>query len=95
MKYVVHAYDHTDSEALSRRMAVRGRHLEGVAVMKTKGTFLLGGALLDDEERMIGSMMLMEFESPADLQDWLDVEPYVQEGVWNHIDVKPFRQAQV
>jgi uncharacterized protein YciI len=95
MMYVVHAYDHTDSEALARRLTVRERHLEGVRVMKSKGTFHIGGALLDDEERMIGSMMLVEFDSPADLQDWLDVEPYVQEGVWKHIDVKPFRQAQV
>lgn len=95
MQYVVHAYDHTDSEALARRLRVREAHLAGVRIMKANGTFHLGGALLDEEDRMIGSMMLVEFDSGEALQDWLDIEPYVQEGVWNHIDIKPFRMAPV
>lgn len=95
MQYVVHAYDPTDEEALMRRMAVRERHLAGVRQMKKAGTFHLGGALLDEEGRMIGSMMLVEFDSPEKLQAWLDVEPYVQEGIWERIDIKPFRRAEV
>ena len=95
MQYVVHAYDRTDSGALARRMAVRDRHLEGVRKMRRKGTFHFGGALLNCEGKMIGSMMLVEFPSEDDLKEWLDIEPYVQDGVWDRIDIKPFRKAEV
>jgi uncharacterized protein YciI len=93
MQYVVHAYDHTDAGALDRRLAVRARHLDGVRVMQSNGTFHFGGALLDENGSMIGSMMLVEFNQQAELDAWLDEEPYIRERVWDRIDIKPFRQA--
>ncbi|GAB3726150.1 YciI family protein [Spirosoma lituiforme] len=95
MKYIVHAYDHTDSGALDRRMAVRSAHLTYVCQLKEKGQFVLGGALLSPEQTMIGSMLLLELETEADLQDYLKTDPYIVEGVWENVDVKPFRQADV
>ncbi len=95
MLYVVHAYDHTDVDALSRRMAVRPDHLDGVRTMKEFGQFILGGALLDPDGKMIGSMMLLDFATEADLNAWQANEPYIQRGIWDKIDIKPFRQANV
>jgi uncharacterized protein YciI len=95
VQYVLHAYDFTDPEALERRMAIRPTHLDGVRAMKARGEFHLGGALLDERGRMIGSMMLVEFPTEAALQAWLEVEPYVTDRVWERIDVKPFRRAEV
>ena len=93
MQYVVHAYDFPG--ALDRRLAVREAHLENVRKMKAEGTFHLGGALLDGEGRMIGSMMLVEFSDDAAVHDWLRGEVYVTGGVWEKVDVKPFRMAHV
>lgn len=93
MQYVVHALDYPD--AVDRRLAVRERHLDGIRRMKTEGTFHLGGALLDDEGRMIGSMMLIEMADEAEVQAWLADEVYVTGRVWEKIDVRPFRQAPV
>ena len=76
-------------------MAVREDHLENVRRMKADGTFHLGGALLDPEGRMIGSMMLVEFDDEAAVQDWLREEVYVTGRVWEKVDVKPFRMAPV
>ncbi len=96
MKFVVHAYDYTDSEALNRRMSVRPNHFDIVRELKDAGHFILGGALLSPDDKMIGSMMVLEFESEAKLHElWLDHEPYVVGKVWEKIDIKPFRQAQV
>ncbi|MCY7360188.1 MAG: YciI family protein [Rudanella sp.] len=95
MLYVVHAYDGTDEAALDRRMAVRPTHLDGVKRLKERNHYVLGGALLNPDGQMIGSMMLLDFETDAQLQDWLLWEPYVQKKVWQTIDIKPFRQAQV
>ena len=77
------------------RLAIREDHLDGVRRMKTAGTFHLGGALLDGEGRMIGSMMLVEFPDDAAIHDWLRHEPYVTGDVWERVDVKPFRMAPV
>jgi uncharacterized protein YciI len=95
VQYIVYAHDHTDEHALERRMAIRPDHLQGVREMKGRGQFHLGGALLDEQGRMIGSMMLVEFELEEDLRAWLDVEPYIVEGVWERYEVKPFRMADV
>ena len=95
MRYVIHAYDHTDPDALDRRMQFRPDHLAFVRQLKTAGQFVFGGALLDPSGNMIGSMLLLELETDAQLQDYLQTDPYIVEGVWDKIDVKPFRQADV
>lgn len=95
MLYVIHAYDFTDEQAIARRMAVRANHLAGAKRLKSTGNFVLGGALLDLEGKMIGSMMVVDFEEEVHLHQWLDNDPYVTGNVWEKIDVKPFKMADV
>lgn len=94
-QYLIIAYDGTHENALDNRMNVRPSHLEGVKKMKEKGNFILGGAILNDEGKMIGSTMILQFEDPIELQNWMDSEPYIQQKVWEKFDVKPFRVANV
>ena len=93
MQFLVLGYDGMDSQALERRMAVREAHIESARKMKAAGTLIEGGAILDDAGKMIGSMMLVEFPSKADMQIWLDADPYVMGKVWEKIEVRPFRSA--
>lgn len=95
MWYVIHAYDYTDNQAYERRLAVRHRHFDGARQLKADGHFVLGGALLDPDEKMIGSMMLLDFDSEDQLNDWLQNEVYHTGKVWERIDIKPFRQADI
>ncbi|WP_018619672.1 YciI family protein [Spirosoma luteum] len=95
MHYVIHAYDHTDPDALDRRMAARPAHLAYVARLKEKEQFLLGGALLDPDGNMMGSMLVLAMATEDQLNDYLRSDPYIVQGVWDKIDVKPFRQALV
>lgn len=95
MRYVIHAYDHTDADALERRMRVRPAHLDYVRQLKAIGQFVLGGALLSPDGKMIGSMLLLELETDEQLDAYLHSDPYIVQGVWDEIDVKPFRQADV
>ncbi len=91
MQYLITAYDGKDSEALSRRMAARGAHIETGDRMKAAGELHFAAAILNDEGAMIGSMMVTEFSSRAELDSWLKVEPYVTGNVWETIDVQPCR----
>jgi hypothetical protein len=84
MQFLVKAYDGDDM--LEKRMEVRPRHLEG---MKALGRQIIcAGGLLDDEGRMKGSALVMEFESRAALDEYLKNEPYVVEGVWQKIEIE-------
>ncbi len=58
-----------------------------------RGSILVGGALLNEDDQMIGSIIVADFPSRADLDAWLEADPYVTEGVWDRIEVQPFRGA--
>ncbi len=86
MQYVVIAYDGTDEHALERRMAAREEHLKGGKEMFKAGKWLYAAGILDDEEQMIGSMIVCDFESKEQLRkEWLDAEPYITGDVWKTI----------
>jgi uncharacterized protein YciI len=95
MRYVIHAYDYTDDQAMNRRLAVRPNHFDGARQLKADGHFVLGGALLDPDGKMIGSMMLLDFDTEEQLNDWLQSEVYITGKVWERIDIKPFKQAEI
>lgn len=83
MQFIIKAYD--GEGMLDKRMEVRPRHLEGMA--KLGPQVICAGGLLDDEGKMKGSALVMEFPDRAALDEYLSNEPYVVEGVWQRIEV--------
>ena len=94
-QYLITAYDYTDECAFERRMNVRPHHLDGAKTLKEKGNYVLGGAMLNDDGKMIGSTMILQFESEEQLQAWQQSEPYLTQKIWESVDIKPFRVASV
>lgn len=94
-EYIIIAFDHTDSEAFNRRMSVRPSHFERVSALKKAGNFVIGAAILDDSGKMIGSNMIVKFESQEALQAYLDTEPYITGNVWDKVNIYPSKIAQV
>jgi uncharacterized protein YciI len=95
MQFILIAYDGTDEGALDRRMKVREDHLSKTAVLKKTGEFLFGGAILDDDGKMIGSMIVYEYPDRKALDEKLMDEPYMTAGVWQRVEIKPFRKAKM
>jgi uncharacterized protein len=95
MQFLLIAYDGTDEGALERRMKVRERHLQNTAVLKKNGEFKCGGAILDNDGKMIGSMIVYEFPDREALDACLRNELYYTEGVWEKVEIKPFRIAKI
>jgi len=93
MEFLIIAYDGKDTEAKQRRLRARPAHLDGVQVLKQNGSFINGGAILDDNGEMIGSTLYVDFPSREELDHWLHNDPYVTGGVWVDIEVKPIRLA--
>lgn len=89
MQFIITAYDGTDEKALERRLQAREEHLRGVEKRCKEGEHLYAAAILDDEEKMIGSLMVVEYPSKEELDLWLKEEPYVTGKVWEKIEVHP------
>jgi uncharacterized protein YciI len=93
MQFVVTARDGTDAEAPARRATVRPTHMAAIAPMVADGRVVLGGAVLDEAGTMVGSVLIVDMASRADVDAWLAQDPYTTGGVWKTIDVAPFRVA--
>ncbi len=92
-QFLVIGRDGTDAEAPARRRAARPAHFAGIEGMVAKGEIVSGSAILDDAGNMVGSVVIAEFPSRAELDAWLAREPYVTDGVWQDIEIKPVRIA--
>jgi hypothetical protein len=95
MQFLLIAHDRTDPQAENRRLKVRPGHLDKIKELKKTGEFLFGGAILNDEGGMIGSVILYDFPDRAALDERLKDEPYLNERVWEKIEIMPFRLANI
>ena len=85
MQYIIRAYD--GENMLNKRMEVRPSHLENMA--KVNGKIICAGGLLDEDGKMKGSVLIMEFDDRFGLDQYLASEPYITEHVWENVKVEP------
>jgi len=76
VQFLVSGYDGDDEGALDRRLTVRAGHIALADKLVASGNMLFGVALLDGET-MVGSAFIVDFPTRADVDKWLEVEPYV------------------
>ena len=79
--------------ALPDRLAARERHMKDVRRLKAEGRILDGGAILDGEGNMCGSVVLCDFTDRNALDAYLAEEVYMREGIWEQVEVLPFRRV--
>ncbi len=97
MLYAIISQDIENS--LEARMSVRPAHLERLQALQNEGRLVLAGPhpALDTnnpgEAGFTGSLVVAEFNSLQDAQDWADADPYIDAGVYAHVIVKPFKQV--
>ena len=82
MQFLIRAYD--GEGKLDKRMEVRPRHLEGMK--KLSAHIISAGGLLDDEGKMKGSALIMDFESRNELDDYRDAPDRTEYQTYNDQD---------
>lgn len=81
------------------RMRVRPAHLERVRQLVDQGRVVVAGPFpaVDCGDPgpagFTGSLIVAEFGSLEEARAWIADDPYVTEGVFEHVDVRPFRQV--
>ncbi|MBT0888187.1 MULTISPECIES: YciI family protein [Acinetobacter] len=88
----------TDREGtLEKRLATRPAHLARLQQLDAEGRLIVAGAMPKDPSNpqagFYGSTMIVDFDSREALDAWLQDEPFLKEGIYSHIDVKPFNKA--
>ncbi len=97
MWYVIIGQDTPDS--LEKRLASRPAHVARLHDLQAQGRLLLAGPFpaVDAEDPgaagYTGSLIVAEFASLPDAQAWADAEPYLANGVYQSVSVKPFRKT--
>ncbi len=88
MHFIVIAHDYKEN-GLEKRLASRDQHVALGDKMKATGNYLMGVAMLDEEGKMKGSVMVLNYPSRAELDEWLKIEPYIVNNVWERYEVIP------
>ena len=87
MLYVIIGHDAPD--AREKRPPVRPAHLAHLDPLARAGRIRLAGPFLD----RTGSLIVVEAASLAEVWALVAGDPYVTEGVFNRVEVKPFQQV--
>lgn len=93
MFFLIHAFDHTDAQALERRLAAREAHLSCARDLHQNGKILLAGAMTNPDDKMIGSVIVVEMDSLIEVEEWLRSDVYMTGNVWDKVSVYPMKIA--
>ena len=97
MWYVIIGNDVENS--LSKRLQVREQHLARLNQLKSQGQLFVAGPCpaIDSEDPgdagFSGSVIIAEFDSLDQAQQWADQDPYIEAGVYDSVVIKPFKKV--
>jgi len=86
-------------DSLPLRKSVRPAHLERIGKLIDEGRLVLGGPFTALEAKdpgpagFTGSLIVAEFPSLVDAEQWIGDDPYCESGVIKNLTVKPFVQV--
>jgi len=87
MQFLVIGKDGKDEKVMERRLAARAAHISLGEELRLSGNMWYGAAIWDENNEMIGSILLMDFPSRKELEEWLEKEPYVTKKVWESVEI--------
>ena len=97
MWYVIYSKDRDGS--LQARLGARQAHLARVEALLDQGRLLLAGprpaidAADPGPAGFLGSLIVAQFDSLTDAREWADADPYVEAGVYESVEVTPFKRV--
>ncbi|WP_201550089.1 YciI family protein [Psychrobacter fjordensis] len=86
---------HDVAESSAQRQITRIEHLERLKVLNNEQRLIIAGPnpIEHGQSAMSGSLIIADFDSLEAAQAWANEEPYLRDGVYSHVDIKPFIQA--
>lgn len=97
MYYAIISEDVENS--LEKRKSARPEHVARLEALQEQGRLLTAGPHpnIDSEDPgpagFSGSLIVAEFASLEEAQDWADADPYIAAGVYRQVTVKPYKKV--
>ncbi len=97
MLYAIIGEDNPNS--LEKRLEARPAHIERLKSLKDQGRLVAAGPFpaIDNNDPgelgFTGSLIIAEFSSLQQAQDWANNDPYCDAGVYNKVQVKPYKKV--
>mgnify|MGYP001183938087 FL=1 len=97
MWYCIYAKDSLNS--LKKRLINRPKHLKRIKQLQDEGRLLIAGpfpnidSIDPGNEGFSGSLIIAEFDSLNEAKKWAQNDPFVYCGVYENIEVKPFKKT--
>ncbi|MBE65478.1 MAG: hypothetical protein CMQ30_02265 [Gammaproteobacteria bacterium] len=97
MYYAIICEDQENS--LSKRTQSRPAHIQRLHELKKQDRILIAGPhpAIDSEDPgkkgFVGSLIVAEFHSLEQAEQWAREDPYVDAGVYKKVTVKPFKKV--
>ncbi|OGV75974.1 MAG: hypothetical protein A3I83_04600 [Methylotenera sp. RIFCSPLOWO2_02_FULL_45_14] len=97
MWYAIVAEDIPNS--LDKRLSARPEHLARLHALQNAGRLLLAGPFpaIDSTDPGLagysGSLIVAEFSNLEEAKQWANNDPFIINGVYNQVSVKPFRKT--
>lgn len=85
--------------SLEKRLAARPDHIARLKELNEQGRLLIAGPhpAIDSEDPgsagFTGSLVVAEFPSLTEAQQWADNDPYISAGVYKKVTVKPYKKV--
>jgi uncharacterized protein YciI len=87
MHYVIQTEDKPN--AFDLRAATRPAHLD--YLKKQNAILLAAGPFLDDEDRMIGSLLIVDVASEAEARAFAENDPFAKAGLFSSTAIRKWR----
>ncbi len=83
---------HDVAHSSAQRKLTRAEHVARLQALDSEQRLLIAGPtpITHGEEDMSGSIVIADFDSLQAAQAWAADEPYLRDGVYSHVDIKPF-----
>jgi uncharacterized protein YciI len=93
MPFLVIATDHTDDQALQRRLDARPHHLSNALRLETAGILTFAGASVDSEGKMTGSVLVLNVATRGEASSLIESDLYWTSKVWASYTLQDMRIA--
>ena len=89
MLYHIHCLDKADH--LQVRLDNRDAHLQHLSSLGSR--LFAAGPLLDEDEQMMGSVLVIEFDSRDDAEAFCSRDPYAQAGLFQKVEISAWKKV--
>lgn len=83
---------HDVANSAAQRQITRGEHVERLQALSREQRLIIAGPtpIEHGKNDMSGSLIIAAFDSLEAAQEWANAEPYLRDGVYSHVDIRPF-----